>query len=162
MSRNRNALNRATRHIDRFGIDMRTHDPMGAGVQTPVTFAPGSGQKLSMISAIANPQDGPLFAKATGGYGTARQASRTRQRSPMLRLTGDCSFRHGGRARRPVPHLSALPRGRAYGEEAKSALPRRRNAGGDPERGEAERALGAGLRARLVRLRPAVPHPQHR
>ena len=37
--------------------------------------APGAVRKLSMISTVANPQDGPLFAKATGGDGTARQAS---------------------------------------------------------------------------------------
>jgi transposase InsO family protein len=56
---------------------------------------------------------------------------------------------------------------RLYREEGLTVRKRRtatsgRHTGADPGRGEAERALVAGLRARPVRLRPTLPRAQHR
>ena len=60
------------------------------------------------------------------------------------------------------PHLPALSRGRADGAQAARPAARRGGAGADPGRGEGQRPLVAGFRPRPVRLRPAVPHPEHR
>ena len=57
---------------------------------------------------------------------------------------------------------------RLYREEGLTVRKRRArrravgHAGADPGRGQAERTLVARLRPRPVRLRPTLPHPQHR
>ena len=58
-------------------------------------------------------QDRPLLASATSGHAASREAARTRQRSPALRLSAAVrSAAAGGRDVGQEPHLSALPRGK--------------------------------------------------
>ena len=93
----------------------------------------------------------------------ADAAARSGQRAEALRLSAAVHpAAAGGRAVRHQSHLPALSRGRPHGAQAAGAAARRGNAGADPRRAQRQRALVAGFRPRPVRLRPAVPHPEHR